>query len=98
MRGLICLGLIAVMLFSSGCASMQKTKRIQELELRVNQLNEAVQQRDEQLRNLQNLLDSKDMQIRSMESSYQSSIKELQGQIKKYKAQPGVPEGMEELK
>ena len=53
MKGLhfkvLCLGLIAIMLFSSGCASVQMKERIEELETQVDQLKQAVKQKDEQL-------------------------------------------------
>jgi len=61
MKGVIfkvmCLGLITAMLFSSGCASVQMKKRIEELETQVTQLKQAIQEKNEQLQSSEALLE-----------------------------------------
>ena len=60
MKGLklrvLCLGLIMVMLLSSGCTSVQMKKRIEELETQVAQLKQAIKEKDEQLQGSNALL------------------------------------------
>ena len=73
MRGLICLGLIAVMLFSSGCASTQKTKRIEELETQVAELTQAMKEKDEQLQSSQELFEELQNELDKYKTQLESS-------------------------
>ena len=84
MKGLefkvLCLGLIMIMLFSSGCASTQKMKRIEDLEKQVAGLTQAIGERDEQLLRANSLLSDRDtllQRIEELESQLNNCRKQL---------------------
>ena len=71
MKGLrfkvLCLCLITVMLFSSGCASAQKKKRIDDLETQVSQLTQSMRGKDAELVKCQESLENIKMQLLTLE-------------------------------
>ena len=80
----LCLGLITAVLFSSGCASMQKKKRITDLEQQVAQLTQAMTQKEEQLAGCQELLNELEAQVRNLET-LQNDLDKCRAQLKSSK-------------
>ena len=77
MKGLefkfLCLGLIAVMFFSSGCVSAQKTKKMDELQAQIAQLTQK--------------LNDKEAQLQGAEAACQSALQALQNELQECKTQ-----------
>ena len=88
---LLCLGLITVMLFSTGCASGKRVKKIQDLKGQVMQLTQTLQEKEAELATLQASLDD-------MQSSYEGSLAALESELEKYKAAQAAAAEAKEMK
>ncbi len=78
-------------LLMSGCSTMQKAKRTDELEAQVVQLNQEIKDRDSQIAQLQQMLDQQ-------QSDSQKNFERLKDQLEELKAKQEASKSGKNLK
>lgn len=73
--------ILSLILFISGCATIQRAKRAEELEREVARLNQLIKEKDARI-----------IQLQEKEMSYKRSLEELQKELDEYKKRLKTPE------
>ncbi len=69
----------------SGCATIEKAKKAEQLENEVSQLNQAVKDRDAHIAQLQEMLDNQQKEMQENEIFHQNSLDKLYKEINELK-------------
>lgn len=77
--------LTAIILFTSGCATIQRAKKVEELEREISQLTQLIKEKDVQIDRLQELLNSQQRQLREKELSRERELERLHKELNKLK-------------
>ncbi len=83
--------IIAGTFLMSGCSTIQKAKRADELEAQVSQLNQEIKDRDNQIAQLQQMLDQQ-------QSDSQKNFERLKNQLEELKAKQEAAKSEKNLK
>lgn len=76
-RKMLVFSLLATFLFINGCATIEKAKKVDDLEKRIDQLSQAIKEKDDQINQLRESLDSQQRQLQESELSYERSLEKL---------------------
>lgn len=87
--------LIAIFLFISGCATIEKAKKVDDLEKRINWLMQAIKEKDDQINELREALNNQEKQIQERELSYERSLEKLYKELNELKARQKAQERKE---
>lgn len=82
----LALTVLAVFLFISGCATIEKAKKVDELEKRIDELALAVKEKDEQIGQLSKSLEKQGSLLEERESSYGKALDKLNRELNELKA------------
>lgn len=77
--------LLAMVLFCSGCATIQKAKKAEELEREITRLSQLIKEKEERINELQELLSNQQRQSRERELSQKREQERLYKELNKLK-------------
>lgn len=75
--------LAAIILFTSGCATIQRAKKAEELEKELSQLTQLIREKDAQIDRLQELLNNQQRQFQEKELSCEREAERLHKELSK---------------
>ncbi|MFH1339208.1 MAG: hypothetical protein ABIH40_05155 [Candidatus Omnitrophota bacterium] len=87
-RNIFIAALLSATLLNSGCATIQKAKRVDELEREITQLRQLIKEKDSQISRLQELFNDQKMQLQDRELSYKKTLEGLNKELNELKAKP----------